>query len=172
MRSDETIGRPSDLQAANAWLPWTASAMAAVLWHGLIDQHIGLLGSTSATMSPHQAAAALTFAAVLAWWTWVAARAAMGEPEAVRATLWLVVVFAALYHGLVALAAAAPPSDAFPYQDLSHAAALILGVVAARKLWEVGGWGAPGLLSWVTVALLVVNAAVRGGLMAINVAGP
>lgn len=154
---------------APAWVGWNAAAMAAVVWHALIDQHIGLTGPTSREMTFHQGSAALTFALLIAWWAWVAGRATAGDEGALRATVWMVVAFGAVFHGLIALVSAFPPSDAFPYQDMAHVAALGCGATAAHRMRAGIGWGAPGRLAQISVGLLLLNAAVRGGLMAMTV---
>ena len=129
-------------------MPWTTAAFSATLAHLLIDQHIGLYGSTSESMTGWEAANVGRHAVLAALWVGVAV-AATDSADARRALLWLVVVDAALLNGAVAFLAAPPPSAAFPFQDLSHGLALVMGVVAAvvlvRSLPDVGpprgrGW--------------------------------
>jgi hypothetical protein len=115
------------------WLPWTAAALGATVAHLLIDYHIGLYGETSETMSALQAASAVRQAVLIAWWL-VLAVAAVYDSGALTALFWLVVVDAAIMNGVVAFAVAAPPSAAFPYQDLTHGAALVFGVIAAVQI--------------------------------------
>lgn len=123
------------------WLPWATVAFAATIAHLLIDQHIGLYGTTSEAMSSWEAVNVGRHTVVAGLWMAVAV-AATNSADARRALLWLVVIDAALLNGAVAFLVAPPPSDAFPYQDISHALALAAGVVAAwvitRSLPDVG----------------------------------
>lgn len=129
-------------------MPWVTAAFSATLAHLLIDQHIGLYGSTSESMTGWEAANVGRHAALAALWMGVVV-AATHSADARRALVWLVVVDAALLNGAVAFVAAPPPSSAFPYQDVSHGLALVTGVVAAvvisRSLPDLGpphgrGW--------------------------------
>ncbi len=157
--------RPRSLQSSGP-LGWVDSRSCG--HHALIDQHIDLHEPNSDEMSIHQAAAALSLAGVFVWWMLMTARAAGGDAKAVRATVWMVLVFAALSNGLVAFAAAPPPSSAFPYQDVAHGAALVTGLVAARRMWSTVGWGPPGREAQLTVVLLIANMAVGSPLMLSN----
>lgn len=150
------------------WVGWVSAALAATLWHALIDQHIGLNGPTSDSMSLHQASAALLGVAVVAWWVFMLAQAVGRRPQAVRSVLVLVVYRAVVMNGLVAFAAAPPPSAAFPYQDLAHGAALGLGLVAAYSVTSSVGTGSWGRQGWLTLALLVSDSAVGATLMVSN----
>lgn len=150
------------------WVGWVSAAMAATLWHALIDQHIGLNGLTSDQMSLHQASAALIGAVVVAWWAFMLAESLGDRPEAVRSVLVLVAYQAVLMNGFVAFAAAPPPSAAFPYQDLAHGASLVLGLVAAYSVTSNMGTGRWGRWGWLTLALLVTHSVVGGTLMVSN----
>lgn len=150
------------------WVGWVAAAMAASLWHAFIDQHVGLHGPVSDQMSLHQASAVLLGAVVVAWWALMVAEAVGRRLEAVRAVLVVVVYQAVLMDGLVAFVAAPPPSAAFPYQDLAHAAALGLGLVATYSVTSSVGTGRWGRRGWTTLALLVAHSVVSGTLMVSN----
>jgi hypothetical protein len=129
----DTTHRGSPTRSKAPWLPWTAAALGATVVHLLIDYHIGLYGQTSDTMSALQATSAARQGVLIAWWL-VVAVAAVYDSGALTALFWLVVVDASIMNGVVAFAVAPPPSDAFPYQDLTHGAALVFGVVAAVRI--------------------------------------
>ncbi len=150
------------------WAAWTTAAAAAVVWHGLIDQHIGLNGPTSEEMTIHQAGAGLLFAMVIAWWMWMVARAATGDQGAIRSIVWITGLLAVGLTGVVAFFAAPPPSADFPYQDISHAASLSFGVTALWRMRSTVGWGSPGRYPRLTVGLFVVYLVVSGSLMVSN----
>lgn len=160
----QTIATKTDL----GWIGWTAAGATAVVWHGLIDQHIGLNGPTSEEMTIHQASAGLLFALVVAWWMWTTAHAATGDSGAIRSTVWMTGLFAVGLTGVVAFFAAPPPSDAFPYQDISHAASLLFGALALWRMRSTVGWGSPGRLPRLTVGLFVIYLAVSSSLMVSN----
>ena len=119
---------------ALAGLVWTGAAFSAALLHVVIDYHIGLYGEHSADMTLFQAAAAVAVAVLFGMWALLMGRAATGDPDALRSLFWFVVVEAVLLNGALGFLAAPPPADAFPYQDLAHAASLATGVMAARHL--------------------------------------
>jgi hypothetical protein len=48
----------------------------------------------------------------------------------------MAVGWAFLSNGAVAVAAAPPPSAAFPYQDITHFGSLVLGGLAAYATWR------------------------------------
>lgn len=106
--------------------------------------------------------------AVVAWWVVLITEAVQGRAPAIRAALLVVVYRAVLMNGIAALAAAPRPSAAFPYQDISHAASLGLGLVAARSLVSTVGPGTIGRRVWQTLGLLLLDSAVGGFLMVSN----
>jgi len=86
-------------------------------------------------------------------------RGCCSRPRAALALLW-----SFLANGLLGLAAAPPPSAAFPYQDAAHLGTLLLGGLALWALWPaVRADRAPG--DWraalIPLALLVLNYAVE-----------
>lgn len=144
------------------WVWWTALAVAATLAHTMIDAHIGLWGETSDSMSPLQAANIATHGALYAWWAAVVAFAFGGDRWALRSVLLMAAVHAFLLHGLVAFAAAPPPSSAFPYQDIAHGLSMVTGGIAALMVWAPARRADPGgrkYLFLVALSLLVLNQA-------------
>lgn len=142
------------------WVVWTAVTFAAVVYHLLIDFHLGLYGQISAEMGLVKGLWGLARSLLLAWWLLLVALAIGGRPGALRATLIVVVAEGVLLQGAVAIAVAPPPSDAFPWQDIAHFAALASGGVATWMIWrERARRGVPGGGRWLvvgTVVLLVV----------------
>lgn len=139
------------------WLGWTAVAFGAVLGHTLVDYHLGLLGEPSPTMSVHEGAAVLALALLFGFWLAVSAAAAGGDAFALRAVFWLTILEAVLLNGVLAVAAAPPPSDAFPFQDLFHFGALIPGVLAARQMWRAQKhMRQEGSLTWLVMVGVVI----------------
>jgi hypothetical protein len=118
------------------WLLMNAAALAFTLAHVLIDFQIGLFGETSLTMTPLQAANAFITSLVFASWSASMAMAASGSSKGYSATFALVIGWAILSNGLVAVFAAPPPSAAFPYQDITHFGSLIFGGLGAYAVWR------------------------------------
>lgn len=143
------------------WLGWAAAAFGATLGHTLVDYHLGLLGDRSDSLSVHEGAVVLALALLFAFWLALAAAAAGGDGYALRGLFWLTVLEAVLLNGALAVAAAPPPSEAFPFQDLFHFGALVFGVLAARRMWRAQRQVEPaGSLTWlvmVGVVILVVT---------------
>jgi hypothetical protein len=75
-------------------------------------------------------------------------------------------VNAFLFHGLIAIIAAPPPSAAFPFQDIAHIASLVTGAIAVvlirRRLPET----APGDRRYLFIgaAVLILLAQALSGL--------
>ncbi len=145
------------------WVPWVALSAVAATWHMLIDVHLGLFGPAGATLSTLQGLWGLLVTVLTVWWLVAALLAVAGSGAALRCVLVLTLVRGLLLGGVVAIAAAPPPSDAFPFQDLAHLLGLGAGLVATRLLWDDvarRGWPRGGPMLWATVGLLVaVNAA-------------
>lgn len=140
-------------------MPWVVVAFAATVAHLLIDQHIGLYGAISQTMTGWEAVNVARHAVVAGLWM-AASVAATHSVDARRALQWLAVVDAALLNGAVAFAVAPPPSDAFPYQDVAHGLALVFGAGAAFLLAKnLAEAGKPQSRRWriSTVVILVVS---------------
>ncbi|MEX2588435.1 MAG: hypothetical protein WD602_10660 [Actinomycetota bacterium] len=145
------------MNATPRWLPWTAVAFGATLGHTFIDYHLGLMGERAASMSVHQGAAVLSVALMFAFWLALAAAAAAGDTFALRALFWLTVLEAVLLNGALAVAAAPPPSEAFPFQDLFHLGSLTAGVLASRQIWIAQRRAEPvGSLTWLVMVGVVI----------------
>ncbi len=149
-----------------AWITWSALALVATFAHTLIDVHIGLWGESSDEMQLIQAANALSQAAVYGWWVVVVGLAVAGDRWALRSAFLLAAVNAALFHGLVAITVAPPPSSGFPFQDIAHVASLATGVVAALFIWRRLRTRQPAGRSYVfgVTAAVILVAQVMSGL--------
>lgn len=154
---------PSDRVERATWL--AAASAGLVLVHVLIDQHIGLWGPTSDSMSHLQAANLGARGVLFAWWmlvvVWVQDPGRKGAPLAL---FLLVFIEGFLSHGLVAIGACLPPcSGAFPYQGFAHAANLLVGGWASWEtfgLWRArpqpsGRWMAGGTVAIIAVSSLI-----------------
>lgn len=149
----------------SAWLWLSALALGVSLTHVLIDWRIGQFGAPSMHMSALQAGLVLLFGLVAAWWALALALASQGKKSALVSLLVLDIGFALLANGVAVLAACPPPcAGAFPYQDISHIANLLVGAWAAYATWravrasaEPIRWLAPTA----TIALLVIVFAVQ-----------
>jgi len=124
------------------WLFLNLAAMIASLGHVLIDYHLGLLGDTSSTMSALQASGIALLCLVVAWWTLCLAMTTPTGRPALPGALVMAIVWAFLGNGVGGLVAAPPPSDAAPYQDVTHLAAAAFGAAAAVTTWRA--WRATG----------------------------
>ena len=155
-----TTGRRS-----SPWLWLSALALGTSLTHVLIDWHIGLFGGSSMHMSARQAGLVLLFGLVAAWWALVLALASQGQKSALVSVLILNIGFALLANGVAVLAACPPPcAGAFPYQDISHIANLLVGAWAAYATWKAVRASAESvrwLAPTATIALLVTVFAVQ-----------
>ncbi len=155
-----TIGRRT-----SPWLWLSALALGVSLTHVLIDWHIGLFGASSIHMSALQAGLVLLFGLVAAWWALALALASQGQKSALVSLLVLDISYTLLANGLAALTACPPPcAGAFPYQDISHIANLLVGAWAAYATWKAVRTSAEPvkpLVPVVTVALLVAVFAVQ-----------
>lgn len=118
------------------------------------------MGPTSETMTFAQGAALAVDAMLVGWWLYAAAGTATGDSSALGALTLLLFLEPVLLDGAVAFVVAPPPAAAFPYQDLSHLASLVLGVGAVLTLRRSIGWGQWGWPSWVAVGLKVLGGAV------------
>ncbi len=118
------------------WLVLNVAAMSASAAHVLVDIHLGLFGASSSSMSLLQAMNIAFACLVLSWWVLCLAAASGAAPGALSGALILAAVWALLATGMAAVAAAPPPSDAFPFQDLTHLAGLVLGALAAVATWR------------------------------------
>ena len=143
----------------SAWLWLSALALGVSLTHVLIDWHIGLFGGPSMHMSTLQAGLVLLFGLVAAWWALALGLASQGQKSALVSVLVLDVGYALLANGLAVIVACPPPCEgAFPYQDISHIANMIVGPCAGYVTWKAMQASAEPvrpLLPVVTVALLV-----------------
>ncbi len=156
---------PAIGRRTSPWLWLSALALGVSLTHVLIDWHIGLFGASSMHMSALQAGLVLLFGLVAAWWALALALASQGKKSALVSLLVLDIGFALLANGVAVLAACPPPcAGAFPYQDISHIANLLVGAWAAYATWravrasaEPIRWLAPTA----TIALLVIVFAVQ-----------
>lgn len=159
------IAVSSPSKSSTGWLWWSALATMSTLAHTLIDQHIGLWGDSSDEMSALQAANTTAQGAVYGWWLLVIAFGVQGDRWALRSVLAMAFVNAFLFHGLIALFAAPPPTSAFPYQDLAHAASLTTGGTAAvltrRKLLDAPP-GGRRYLFYGAIAVVVLSQALSG----------
>jgi hypothetical protein len=124
-----------------------AAAIAASLFHVLIDVIIGLfglaepsrpatfLGAQSITMA--QALTLLSFALVYGWWASAAAAATAGVRGATLALAVLAFIWVFLGNGIAGLLACFPPcGNAFPWQDAAHLASAVFGGWAALAAWR------------------------------------
>lgn len=120
-----------------SWFVVSVAALAASLAHVFIDFHIGLYGASSSEMSPLQAATILLTCLMYAWWTASLAVAYAGSRSGLASVVAITLGWAFLYNGVLAFAAAPPPSDAFPYQDIAHLNSFIFGGLGAYSTWRV-----------------------------------
>ena len=102
----------------------------AVTYHLVIDLHLGLYGEISDEMSVIKGAWGLATSVLLGWWLIAIVLGVTGHAPALRSTLILSAVVGFLLNGVVAIAAAPPPSDAYPWQDIAHFTALVAGGLA------------------------------------------
>jgi hypothetical protein len=127
---------------SQSWLWLNVTALGFALAHVFIDFHIGLFGETSHHMSPLQAGNILMLVLINAWWILCLSAAVNKKAEKsnrmadLTGVFVIVLVWAFLFNGLVAVVAAPPPSAAFPYQDISHFGSLIFGGLAAWTTWS------------------------------------
>jgi hypothetical protein len=151
---------------APKWLVWSSIALVATLAHTLIDMHIGLWGESSDEMNAIQAINSLGQGAVYGWWILAVAFALQGDRWAMRSVLLFAAVNAFLFHGLIAIVAAPPPSAAFPFQDIAHVSSLLTGAAAAilirRRLSEMQPGGRKYL--FIGAGALILLAQVLSGL--------
>jgi hypothetical protein len=146
------------------WLVFSAAVLAASLAHVLIDYHIGLYGTSSATMQPLQAAHVLCTCLVYAWWAIVLGVAYGNNRSAMVSALVVAMGWAVVWNGAVGLIISPPPSSAFPYQDIAHGANILLGCVAANFIWQklqINPISIHWLMPSLTLGLLVVVCVVQ-----------
>lgn len=124
-----------------------AAAIAASLFHVLIDVIIGLfglaeppraatfLGPQSITVA--QGLTLVSFAVVYGWWPSACAAATAGIRGATLALAILAFVWVFLGNGLAGMIACFPPcGNAFPWQDAAHIASAVFGGWAALAAWR------------------------------------
>lgn len=111
------------------------AALAVVLFHVLIDVHIGLYGPSSTVMTPGQAANAFRIAGTAGGWMIALGGSMRGSRTGTACTLAFVGVWALVLNGLVAFLVVPPPSAAFPYQDVAHVGGIVFGGLATYVLW-------------------------------------
>ncbi len=118
-------------QRAPLWLWLSALALGVSLTDVFVDWHIGLFGAPSMEMSALHATLVLLVSVVPAWWALALALASHGQKPALVSVLVLDLGYALLANGVAVLAACPPPcAGAFPYQDISHIANVIVGAWA------------------------------------------
>ena len=139
------------------WLVLNAAAMGVSLAHALIDQHLGLSGPSSSSMSLLQATHIALTCLVVAWWALCLAAATGPGRGGLSGAVTLAAVWAFLATGAAAVAAAPPPSDAFPFQDLTHFGGIVLGASAAVTTWrELVRSRTPWSWTWAGIAVLLL----------------
>ncbi len=117
------------------WLIFSAAAMAASLAHVLIDYHIGLYGRSSAVMQPWQAGNLLCTSLVYAWWALILGMVYGMSTSGSASALMMAGGWGLLWNGAIGLVVS-PPSRAFPYQDITHIANILLGGLASYFIWQ------------------------------------
>lgn len=125
---------PAATQGPPAWAGWAAAAFAAATSHLLIDVHLGLYGANAADMSVVKGAWIVARSLLWGWWLLLVPLAVLGRAGALAAVMIVTAVEAFLLDGLVAIVVAPPPSAAFPWQDITHVAALVTGGVAVWRM--------------------------------------
>lgn len=143
----------------NIWLVFSAAALAASLAHVLTDYHIGLYGTSSATMQPLQAGNVLATCLVYAWWAVVLGMAYGDSRSGLISALVIAIGWAMVWNGAVGWAVSPPPSSAFPYQDIAHIANILLGGVATYCIWQKAQINSPAihwLMPSLTLGLLII----------------
>ncbi len=138
------------------WLLLNIAALGSALAHTFIDQHLGLYGESSSSMSLLQAINIFMTCLVVAWWTLSLSVTTGTARPGLSAALVLSVGWTFVGNGL-AIVFAPPPADAFPYQDLAHLISLVFGALAAiatrREMTRnQTAWSRP----WVGMTLLLL----------------
>lgn len=111
------------------------AAIAASLFHVLIDAWLGLFGRGQMTVG--QALMLMSLAAIYGWWPAATAAAATGRRGAMLALAILAGVWAFLGQGLAGLAFCFVPCGGVPpWGDVSHLASLVFGGWAAMEAWR------------------------------------
>ena len=147
--------------ARQRWFLASLAAFSFSLSHLFVDFQIGLFGESSISMSFLQAALIATIGVLFGWWAFAVGEARHGSRSGIVVAFTFAFGWAFVLNGLVAVLAAPPPSDGFPYQDITHIGSMIFGGLAAFGLWEkireVGGveWRAG---AWASVPIVVVAA--------------
>lgn len=138
-----------------------AAAIAASLFHVLIDVIIGLYGFVpgQSSLGLPQALTLLSFALVYGWWPSACAAATAGIRGATLALAILAFVWVFLGNGVAGAIACFPPcAGAFPWQDGAHLASAVFGGWAALAAWRVYR-AMPGPTQWappVTAVVLIL----------------
>jgi len=121
-----------------------AAAIAASLFHVLIDVWIGLFGASGGvvvaggpTLTAAQALTLLAFAVLYGWWNSPIAAATAGVRGAMLALAVLAFVWVFLGNGVAGFIACFPPcAGAAPWQDAAHLASVVFGGWAAWAAWS------------------------------------
>ncbi len=118
------------------WLLLNVAALGSCLAHTFVDQHLGLYGKTSSSMSLLQATAIVLTCLVVACWILCLASATAAPRAGLSGAAVLAVLWAFLANGAAAAVVAPPPADAFPFQDLVHLSSTAFGGLAAIATWR------------------------------------
>jgi hypothetical protein len=154
------------------WMVLQAVALAASLFHILLDYAIGLYGKSSVIMTPLQAATVLLVCLVYAYWMLVMGLAGRASKAAPISLLLLALIWSFLVNGVIGLGVCPPPChNAFPYQDIAHLGNVIFGGFAAYAAWRQVRASSPPVNWWLpgyTLALLLAAFAMQSVLALLN----
>ena len=107
-------------------------------------------------MSGLQALNVFLAALELGWWALMLLLAGSGNPSGLLGVLVMAVLVSFLGNGFIAVGACPPPCEgAFPYQDITHFANIIVGGVAAFTVLRVLR-ASPGRGRWWAIVVPIV----------------
>jgi hypothetical protein len=104
--------------------------------HTFVDHHLGLCGQSSSSTSLLQAIDVALTCLVVGWWILCLAMTTETARPGLSGAVTLALVWALLANGLVAVVAAPPPADAFPFHDMTHLLGGVFGALAAYATWR------------------------------------